>query len=134
MSKSLVVKRHDGFFARAATPADGKHIPESAIPHYNGEVKAQTWPSGKPSVIKAHVTAGNHGFEPKGGKVDAIRHVPDSSKGTLAAIDLERYELTERLENLKKLEQQVLQQAFEGGRPVTVTEVQEWKEQRKANR
>ncbi len=64
-------------------------------------------------------------YQPKRGKVNAVRTVADDSPHAvaLAAIDRERKALEGRLAELRREEQTVLAAAFADGRPVAVADL-----------
>jgi hypothetical protein len=136
MRESLVVKTHEGKFRRLHAAGDSRHIPVEKLPRYTpasksfgsqGGVRGEyQWPE--------MVTAFSNGFRPKRGRVEEIRHVPEEYRDRLQEIDDERWRLEERLNDLHRREQQILESAYSGGEPLKVVDMKVWQEERRAAR
>lgn len=94
--------------------------PRYIAPHHckglrNGE--SAEWD--EPEMVQGH---GRH-LPMKKGEVKDIRHVPDDLLASFAELDAERETLNKRLAELRGIEANLIQAAFEKGKPVTLSDI-----------
>jgi hypothetical protein len=137
--KTSIVVRISGSggteYKRACLPSEsiqGNTI--RAVPMFLASHKVRGYSSGRtewtePDCVQCYV-----GFRPSRAKVKEIRHAEEEFVTALEQIDAERQQISERLHQLKQREQDVLEDAYIRGEPITVDEAKAYRDEMAARR
>lgn len=130
MKTSLVVKNWDDRIVRAALPgeADKEY-------HSNALYSAPHWAmtsSGFGKAKKKHypesVYVRNNGFQPKGGKLERVRKLPEPIVESLNLLDVEREKLQALISEINQKERQLLEAAYPESVPLRMHEIRGFKD------
>lgn len=129
MKTKVVVKDWNDRLSRAAMPGDAPKEYHSNVIYVAAHDALVSHGFGK--AKKKHqaesVYIRSNGFQPKGGKIDRVRKLPDAAVETLEALDVERERLVSLISEINAKERALLAAVYEESKPIRMHEIRGFK-------